>query len=60
MRGKQLEELERRAQYAADAEMKRGRSEAIMREREIALQKVREPVFHSVHTHCQCILYDYV
>ena len=40
IRQQQLEELERRAQYAAEAEMKRERSEAVLREREITLQKV--------------------
>lgn len=40
MQQKQLEELERRAQYAAEVEMKRERSEAVLREREISLQKV--------------------
>ena len=39
-RWKELEDLERRAQYAAEMEMKRERSEAVMREREITLQKV--------------------
>ena len=40
IRQQELEELERRAQYAAEAEMKRERSEAVLREREITLQKV--------------------
>ena len=37
---KELEDLERRAQYAAEMEMKRERSEAVLREREVTLQRV--------------------
>ena len=40
IRLRQMEELERRAQYAAEMEMKRERSEAILRERETTIQKV--------------------
>ena len=40
MRQKQMEEIERTAQYAAEAEMKRERSETILRDRERTLQKV--------------------
>ena len=46
-RWKELEDLERRTQYAAEMEMKRERSEAVLREREITIQKVL--VCWSVH-----------
>ena len=41
IRQRQTEEMERRAQYAAEMEMKRERSEAILRDRETTIQKVR-------------------
>ena len=41
IRQRQTEEMERRAQYTAEMEMKRERSEAILRDRETTIQKVR-------------------
>ena len=44
IRQRQMEELERRAQYATEMEQKRERSEAILRDRETTIQKVRTQV----------------
>jgi hypothetical protein len=43
-----MEEIERRAQYAAEMELKRERVEAILRDRETNIQKVCIPMqeFH--------------
>ena len=45
IRQRQMEEIERRAQYAAEMEMKRERSEATLRDRESTIQKVRVVTF---------------
>ncbi len=44
IRQRQMEEIERRAQYAAEMELKRERAEAILRDRETNIQKVCIPV----------------
>lgn len=44
IRQRQMEEIERRAQYAAEMELKRERVEAILRDRETNIQKVCIPV----------------
>lgn len=46
IRQRQMEEIERRAQYAAEMEQKRERSEAILRDRETTIQKVHNNYIH--------------